>query len=231
MNAHELNTTRILKVARALGEDLLERIAFVGGSTTGLLITDPVTRQQVRHTEDVDVIVQVVGYSGWMQLQKELGKRGFTTSPQDEVFCRMRLNEIMVDFMPDDETLGFTNRWYALALQTANPINLSDNQGTASIRLVSPACFIGSKLEAWLGRGNNDPLVSHDLEDLLNVFDGRPELIADIRAADHKLQQYIQEQLQSLLKHPDFEYTVLGMAGNVERAEIIFQRIETVIQT
>lgn len=50
-------------VARALGDDLLKEVAFVGGSTTGLLITDEFTREEVRYTDDVDLIVNVVGYA------------------------------------------------------------------------------------------------------------------------------------------------------------------------
>jgi len=40
-------------VAHALGEELLSEVAFVGGCTTGLLVTD-----------DVDLIINVVGYAG-----------------------------------------------------------------------------------------------------------------------------------------------------------------------
>ncbi|MDO3383684.1 hypothetical protein [Gilvimarinus algae] len=48
-------------VARSLGPDLIEQTAFVGGCTTGLLITDPLTRERVRYTDDVDLIVSVLG--------------------------------------------------------------------------------------------------------------------------------------------------------------------------
>ena len=48
------------RVAEALGEELREQVAFVGGCTTGLLLTDPFTREQVRSTDDVDLIVSVM---------------------------------------------------------------------------------------------------------------------------------------------------------------------------
>ncbi|WP_335342497.1 hypothetical protein [Sedimenticola hydrogenitrophicus] len=51
----------LLPVAEALGQELLAHVAFVGGSTTAFLITDPITRQAVRFTEDVDLIVHVGG--------------------------------------------------------------------------------------------------------------------------------------------------------------------------
>lgn len=52
-------------VAEALGSDLLSKVAFVGGCTTALFITDDVTRESVRFTEDVDLIMHVLGYNGW----------------------------------------------------------------------------------------------------------------------------------------------------------------------
>ena len=50
-------------VALALGDDLLPEVAFVGGCTTGLLLTDDFTREAVRATDDVDLIVNVVSHS------------------------------------------------------------------------------------------------------------------------------------------------------------------------
>ena len=52
----------IISVAEALGPDLRAKTAFVGGVTTGLLITDEFTRQSVRATDDVDLITSALGY-------------------------------------------------------------------------------------------------------------------------------------------------------------------------
>jgi len=80
---------------------------------------------------------------------------GFSESIEDNVVCRMRMGELKVDFMPDDvEILGFTNRWYKQALRSAEFFQLTDD---LTIRVVSPAYFIGTKLEAYKGRGNADP--------------------------------------------------------------------------
>lgn len=59
-------------VATALGEDLLERLVFVGGCTTALFITDPVTLEDVRATDDIDLIVDLTGLAEWAQLLEEL---------------------------------------------------------------------------------------------------------------------------------------------------------------
>lgn len=219
-------------VSDALGPELAMRMAFVGGCTTALLITDPVTREGVRATLDVDLIVHLIGYVQWNALLDELRPRGFRESMNDDVNCRLRLQhaifkDLIVDFMPDDAAiLGFTNRWYSEALATATDVLLSTG---AVIRVVSPPYFLGTKLEAYNGRGNNDPMVSRDIEDILNVVDGRETLLAEIQAAPAELRGYIAEQFTQLLKHPDFAYCVQSTArGNVDREEIIFQRWEAI---
>lgn len=45
-------------VATALGPELSREMAFVGGCTTALLLTDAVSREGVRSTDDVDLILQ-----------------------------------------------------------------------------------------------------------------------------------------------------------------------------
>ena len=82
----------LLPVAEALGEELLAHVAFVGGSTTAFLVTDPITRQAVRFTEDVDLIIHVDGLTQWQQWQRKLHARGFTRSEERRVGkeCRSR---------------------------------------------------------------------------------------------------------------------------------------------
>jgi predicted nucleotidyltransferase len=130
---------------------------------------------------------------------------------EDDVICRMRLGELKVDFMPDDENiLGFSNRWYAAALKAAGNYRLSDE---FTIRLLTPPFFVATKLEAYLGRGCDDPLGSHDLEDILNLVDGREELLSEIADAEEDVRDYIAEQIGALMEHGDFESCLLLMTG------------------
>ncbi|GLS32603.1 hypothetical protein GCM10007937_43130 [Mesorhizobium albiziae] len=50
------------------GRHLRNRLVFVGGCTTALFITDSVTLENVRATDDVDLIVDLAGFSEWAQL-------------------------------------------------------------------------------------------------------------------------------------------------------------------
>lgn len=211
-------------VAEALGDDLRESLVFVGGCTTALFVTDPVTLEDVRATDDVDLIVDLAGYGEWVRLQDQLRQRGFSESPDDDVICRMRLGALKVDFMPDDkEILGFTNRWYARGIETAVSRSLPSGRG---IRLLTPALFVATKLEAYLGRGRNDPLGSHDLEDILIVVDGREELVSEVCAADEDIRDFISAQLCALRTHGDFDSFLEGnIRGPDGRSEIVRSRL------
>lgn len=220
-------------VADALGPELLRQVAFVGGCTTALLITDAFAREAVRFTEDVDVIVHVLGYGKWQRLLIELRQRGFRESPEDDIICRMRLpnaltgRDLIVDFMPDDEAiLNFTNRWYRDALHSAADHALP--YGTL-IRVVTPSYFLATKLEAYRGRGRNDPLTSRDIEDILAVVDGRDSLHAELTQAESALCHYIAQAITALLAHRDFAYAVQAAARQQPaREELIFQRLEAI---
>src|SRR5690606_27112026 len=109
MSEADTHKKMIKTVAQALGDELLNKVVFVGGCTTGLLITDAFSLEQVRHTQDVDLIVHVIGYAEWHQLQEQLRTKGFQDITKESApICAMKLGELRVDFMPDDERLlGF----------------------------------------------------------------------------------------------------------------------------
>lgn len=215
------------RVADTLGEDLRERLVFVGGCTTALFITDPVTLEDVRATDDVDLIVDLAGLGEWARLQEELRERGFSVSSEDDIICRMRLGDLKVDFMPDDETiLGFSNRWYARGIETAVKHPL---KAALEIKRLTPELFIATKIEAYRGRGGGDLITSRDMEDILLVMDGREEFAAEIEEADDDIRQFIAVQFRDLLQHDDFEYFLVGNIRTPEgRVDIVRERFSTI---
>jgi hypothetical protein len=76
--------------------------------------------------------------------------------------------------------------------------------------MVTPALFIATKLEAFHGRGDDDVFASHDLEDIIAVVDGRPEIVGDVAAAADKVRDYIGTEIRVLLDHPDFIEALAG---------------------
>lgn len=140
-------------------------------------------------------------YSDYASLQDELRKLGFkhdVSGPN----CRFAFAGVTVAVMPCDERiLGFTNRWYSLAMSSARNCTLPDGN---TIRLISAPAFVATKLEAFYDRGKEDFIASHDMEDILAVVDARPELVDEIKVADAELRQYISEGFVRLLRHEDF---------------------------
>ncbi|MHC4057503.1 hypothetical protein LL067_08265 [Yersinia pseudotuberculosis] len=228
----EIQLDMLQRVAEALGPDLRKKMTFVGGCTTGLLVTDEFTREQIRHTDDVDLIMHVMSYTSYSALQQELQAHGFKIEVPDDdgaPICAMKLGDLRVDFMPDDENiLGFTNRWYRKAMETSTYFNLAPE---LSINLISPVYFIATKLEAYNGRGKGDPLESRDIEDILNLVDGRSELVNEISTAENDLKIYISQQIEVLIKLSDFDYAIQSHTyGDKAREDEIYERLEKIIE-
>ena len=106
-----------------------------------------------------------------------------------------------------EKILGFADRWYPLALQTAQPATLPSG---IAIRLVTAPVFIATKLEAFAGRGYNDYLFSHDLGDLVSVIDGRELLLDECVAAPQELRAYLRERFATLLSSQAFVESLPG---------------------
>jgi hypothetical protein len=116
--------------------------------------------------------------------------------------------DAVVDVMPTDAAvLGFSNRWYPTAIETAQTFHIAGHD----VRVVTPALFIATKLEAFHGRGGDDVFASHDLEDIIAVVDGRPEIVNESppRAAD--VRGYIGAEMRALLDNRDFTEALAGL--------------------
>lgn len=199
-------------VAQALGP-VCEEVVFVGGCATGLLLTRE-RPDRIRITEDVDIVAQALTVHDYHAVEKRVRAQGFSNDMRPGApICRWVYGNVTVDVMPTvKEILGFANRWYPLAIATAQRVALPS--GT-SIRLISAPVFVGTKLEAFNDRGRDasgqpDYLGSHDLEDIITVADRRPELVDDCRAAPAELRAYLAQSFSALLADADFQSTLAG---------------------
>lgn len=227
---HDPNLGMVVRIAEALGP-LRERFVFLGGSATGLLITDE-KAAAIRVTKDVDVIVEVATQGAYYQIDEALRARGFRNDTSEGApACRYRLDTLILDVMPTDPAiLGFSNQWYPDAIHSALTVGLPESQLT--IRLVAPAYFLGTKLEAFFGRGQGDYYGSHDLEDLLAVVDGRPVIEREIENAPPALRAYLSEKLGALLADAQFCYALAGHLpgdpGSQARVPILLRRLKAI---
>lgn len=196
-SSEQLATLRL--VARRLGS-LRDEVVFVGGMTTGLLVTNP-GAPMARPTNDVDLILEVASTVQYQtKLRKRLRARGFREDMREGApLCRWLLDGWAVDVMPTKAgVLGFSNQWYDHAIATAKTITLPlDDEGAVSIEVITAPAFLATKLVSWNARGNGD-LLHHDLEDVVSVVDGRPELLAEVESEVPQLRKFVARSVASL---------------------------------
>jgi predicted nucleotidyltransferase len=219
----------VRKVAERLG-DMADEVVFLGGATAGLLITTPRTAA-VRPTKDVDIIVEVGTWGEYAQLLERLRERGFREDTEEGApLCRWVVDGIKVDVMPvDEEVLGFSNRWYQAAVSAAITYAFGDE---LTVRLVTGPCFLATKLEAFLERGDGDYQLSHDIEDVIAVVDGRTELLDEFESADPEVRDFLQQKVSELLNDDNFCNAVPGHMpgdpGSQARVPGILARLERI---
>jgi len=199
---------QLLVDAAKLLSPLLDELVFVGGSVTGLLITDK-GAGDVRPTSDVDAITEITTYSDYSAFSDRLRKLGFTEdSSEGAPLCRFRNGNTTLDVMPlNEDILGFSNRWYQAAIETAQELKLETG---LLIKVVTAPFFCATKIEAFRARGNGDYFASHDLEDLISVIDGRPELLDELRLAPYDVRSYISEAVRNMLNNDRFSNALPG---------------------
>lgn len=195
------NLELLTSVARLL-RPMLGDLVFVGGCTTTLLITDTAAAE-VRPTYDVDAIAEITSYSEYEKFSERLRQSGFEADQSEGApICRWAHGDIRLDVMPVDERiLGFSNCWYKPALKNSQTVQLAND---LMIRVVTAPLFLGTKLEAFKGRGKGDCFASHDLEDVIAVIDGRPSLLDEVLHAPKELKGYLSGEVQKLLGRQEF---------------------------
>jgi hypothetical protein len=160
-------------------------------------------------------------------LAKRLRKKGFQEDSSDVApLCRWRSGNLILDIMPTDTgILGFGSKWYRKAFENVTSIKLFTGR---TIKMVSPAYFLMTKLEAFEGRGNNDYLLSHDMEDIIAVIDGRPELLDDLKTIDSQLLNEISKRFRVLLNDNRF---IESISGHMEPNEAGQARVLRIVET
>ncbi|AOF88156.1 hypothetical protein BSY239_2213 [Hydrogenophaga sp. RAC07] len=216
------NLALLMGMVRAMGP-LCEQVVFVGGCATGLLIDNP-SLMDVRPTEDVDAIVEVASLVGYHQLTDQLMLRGFKQTMADNTPpFRWFWNRMQLDLVPVDENvLGFANRWYRAGFGSAVRTVLEDG---LFLRHLSAPYFLATKFEAFRDRGRNDVFVSHDLEDILTVVEGRATLAQEVKAASDDVRVHIGQSVASLLALPAFTNALPGLLSDPEREAVAYARL------
>ena len=216
-------------VARRLGA-LRESVVFVGGAIVGLLLTDP-GAPEVRPTDDVDVIAEIASMSDYYELEEKLRTIGFRNKiGANEPICRWEIDGIKVDVMPQHGAiLGFSNQWYPEAIMNADRLSLPSGE---QIRVISPPYFLATKLDAFHDRGNGDYRSSRDIEDVIVIIDGRPELAQEIAGEIGPVKVNIANEMSRLLADSIFIESIgahlLPDSASQARITLVIERIRTI---
>jgi hypothetical protein len=203
--------------AAALGP-LVEQVAFVGGATIVLWITDP-GAPAPRPTKDVDVVINVTTRAALHDFESGLRAHGFRNDIDAPIICRWRHDEcdLILDAMPAaGSLLGFENPWQTAAMPHAASRTLPSG---AAILAITPPYLIATKLAAFKGRGQGDYFGSPDLEDIMLLVDGRQELVGEVAAAGEDVRGFVAEGVAELLDQPQFIDAIFGFL----RADMVNQ--------
>ena len=222
MDADEM----LRRVAAKLGQ-LDRRLVYLGGAVTQRLITDPAAPKPTA-TTDVDVVIDVTSRAEYLSTLREelrgLGAREDTS--EDAPLCRWIVDSITTDIMPVAEgVLGFGNPWYSSAMASAVAVRV----GNIEVLITDAPHFVATKIAAFNDRGGGDFLGSKDVEDVIAVVDGRPELPPEVNRAAAALRSFVRTSLAEWLLSETFRYAVEGyLRDEDDRVRIVLSRVRTI---
>jgi hypothetical protein len=217
----------LMAVARVLNR-LPQPVVYTGGATISLYL-DALSAREMRPTDDVDCVVEVTSQRKYYQLSATLRDLGLSEdiSPGAPL-CRWLCEGVKLDVMPvDPQVLGFGNRWYERGVADALDFILPNG---IEIKIFALAYLLASKIEAFGSRGRNQFYFSKDFEDIITLFNGCPQLIAEIAASEVEVRTFITAWVRTERKNldamaPAFLSTADRLAG---RDRLLLETIATV---
>lgn len=190
MENRTINIAVVSEIAEAL-KDLKQVMVFVGGAIVSLYADDPAA-DEIRPTQDVDITLNIISLSHWLELQTKLTDLGFQPDPFGHTICSYKYKDIPVDIMAtEDGPLMPANRWYKIGFDNLWSTKAKEQE----INILSAACYLATKFEAYNDRGS-DYCTSHDIEEVIYVLDNRISIVEEIANDDARIAHFIKEQLQ-----------------------------------
>lgn len=190
----------LMAVARVLNR-LPQPVVYTGGATISLYL-DALSARDMRPTDDVDCVVEVTSQREYYRLSATLRDLGLSEDTSSSApLCRWLCEGVKLDVMPvDPQVLGFGNRWYERGVADAIDFNLPNG---IEIKIFALAYLLASKIEAFSSRGHNQFYFSKDFEDIITLFNGCPNLIAEIAASEVEVRTFITAWVRTERKNLD----------------------------
>jgi hypothetical protein len=137
-------------------------------------------------------------------------------------------NRLQLDLVPlDEKVLGFANRWYRVGYEAALSAELANG---VHLRHLSAPHFLATKFEAFKDRGQNDVYLSHDLEDIMTVMEGRSLVVQEVAVADEAVRKHVGESIAELLKMQAFHNALPGLLTEPKREQSVKVRLTQIAQ-
>ncbi len=122
-----------------------------------------------------------------------------------------------------------SNRWFAAGFDKALTKTVDD----ITIKLLPLPFFIATKMEAFFERGIKDVYASHDLEDIVYLFNYTTNIDYQLIRANQEVNIYLREKLKEIIENKTILTAIRGSLYYEqadERMEIIEQRIQNIIK-
>ena len=108
--------------------------------------------------------------------------------------------------MPTDPAiLGFSNAWHKEGIEQARWVELPNKE---KIRIFSEPYFLATKIEAFRGRGKNNYRISSDIEDIVTILNGVPDIVDKVLQAPASIRKYLQKSFKGMLETQDFHEAI-----------------------
>ena len=201
--------TILTKATQILAPVIGEEFVFVGGQVVEFMVTSPASTAP-RPTYDVDLVVPITTRRDYAALEETLRSAGLRHDASEGApICRWTTEEGMVlDIMPmKEDVLGFANRWYPQVVRHRIYHLLYTG---VSAPLPTPPLYLATKWEAFRDRGGADPLRSEDLEDIISVVAGRPEIVSEIQTEAAGLRHWLAAKANALVDEGLLSYAIEG---------------------
>ncbi|WP_296619996.1 hypothetical protein [Marivirga sp.] len=161
-------------------------------------------------------------------LREDLIARGFVQTAMDDVVCRFRYDDILIDVMATIP-IGWApgNRWFEQGFKYAFKFDLDDLQ----IRLLPLPYFLATKFDAFFDRGIHDLFASHDYEDIVYLFNYSSSISDQALNSDSEVKSYLMECTSKIIENRNLKEAIIGNLfydGQDERYNMIIKKLSNI---
>ena len=143
----------------------------------------------------------------------------------------LQKRSLILDVIPTDtKVLGFSNIWYKDGFNNSVEKRI---EGQA-INAFDLPYLLATKVEAFKGRGKGDFRSTHDIEDIVTLFDGRSSIVEDLKKAKSDVLDYLKAEFSNFIANDNFEQAIEAHISDrqntLARKEIVLKRIREILK-